>query len=149
MAHTKFIPDPSDFLTAAIKYNGSILKLARHYNVHKDTMFEYLKRDPVGRKTIDKVRGLNQETHLDLAEQVFMYNMANLEKSPGLAQRAAEKVMDKLGYKRGWLPDSTGIESDDDRKALEAKFEEIMNQLMGSASQRKIEESSINNDTKS
>jgi len=102
MAYAKFDPDKTDMLAVSIKYNGNISKIAEHYNVVRDTIYQYYRRDSVGKEIIDTVRGLNTETDLDQAEYVLRYNMANFKTNPGLAQRAAEKVIDRKGHLRDW-----------------------------------------------
>lgn len=103
-------PDASVMLAAAIKFHGNITQLAEHFKVNRDTVYQYLKRNPEGKEIIDKVRGYNTEVDLDLAEHVIRYNLANFKNNPGLAQRASEKVIDKKGYMRGWR------ESDDEKE---------------------------------
>jgi len=107
MAQILFKPEYPDFLAAAIKYNGNIKILAEHFSVSRETMHQFLKRDPNGKEIIDQVRCYNKETMLDLAEHVIRFNVSNYQNDPHLAQRAAEKVIDKLGYLRGWLSDKT------------------------------------------
>ena len=102
MAYTKFDPDKADILAVSVKYNGNISKIAEHYNVVRETIYQYYKRDRVGKEIIDTVRGLNTEYDLDCAEHVLRYNMQNYKTSPGLAQRAAEKVIDRKGHLRDW-----------------------------------------------
>lgn len=102
MSHSKFTPDISDMLDVSIQKNGNIVKIAKHFNVHRDTIYEYFKRDPDGKKIVEKVRGVNTETDLDIAEQVNRNNMLNFEKNPKLAQRAAETVIKGKGHLRGW-----------------------------------------------
>ncbi len=102
-----FSPDISDMLKIAIKHNGCISNIAREMNVNRDTIYEYLKRNPEGKKIIDKVRGYNTEIELDTAEEVIRYNLSNYKKNAGLAQRAAEKVIDKKGHLRSWGVEQT------------------------------------------
>ncbi len=102
MSHSKFDPEKTEMRLVAIKYNGNVQAIARHYNINQDTIYKYFKRDPEGKKIIDDVRGLNTVTELDLAEHVMRFNMTNYKLNPGLAQRAAEKVIDKKGHSRGW-----------------------------------------------
>lgn len=149
MAQILFKPDYPDFLASAIKYNGNIAILSEHYNVSRETMHKFLKRDPQGKEIIEQVRGYNKETMLDMAEHVIRYNMSNYKANAGLAQRASEKVIDKLGYLRGWLSEKIA-ETDQNKEFLAQKFEEILAQLNSEdASNLKIEESNINNETKS
>lgn len=122
MSYVKFNPEKSEMLAVAIKHNGNVQAIARHYNINQDTMYQYFKRDPEGKEIIDMVRGLNTETDLDLAEHVHRYNMANYKTNPGLAQRAAEKVIDKKGHLRGWIaPDNKDLAqyTDEDIKKLD------------------------------
>lgn len=102
MSYAKFDPEKSEMLAVAIKHNGNVQAIARHFNIGNDTIYQYFKRDPEGKKIIDDVRGLNTETDLDLAEHIFRYNMSNFKNNPGLAQRAAEKVIDGKGHLRNW-----------------------------------------------
>jgi hypothetical protein len=99
---TLFEPDYSDVLAVAIAKNGNITAISEHFKISKETFYQFIKRDPKGKEIIDKVRAVNTETQLDLAEHVILYNMMNFKTNPGLAQRAAEKVIDKKGHLRGW-----------------------------------------------
>ena len=102
MAYEKFDPDKSDMLEVSTKYHGNISQIAKHYNVARDTVYRYQYRDVIGKQIIDEVRGYNSEFDLDIAEHVNRYHMLNYKNNPGLAQRAAEKVLDKKGHSRGW-----------------------------------------------
>lgn len=149
MAHTPFEPDSADMLASAIKYNGNIAQLAKHYNVSRETIYQYLKRDAQGKLIVDTVRGVNIETNLDMAEYVISYNMSRYKENAGLAQRAAEKVIDRLGYMRGWKNDNVAPDSDEYKQSLREKFEEMLAQIQGLSSQRKIDDNKISNETKS
>lgn len=107
MSYAKFDPDKSDILIQSIKTNGNITALSSHYNVSRETIYEYFKRDPHGKSIVHTVRGYNTELDLDIAENVFRYNMNNIKSNAGLAQRAAEKVIEGKGYSRGWGVQST------------------------------------------
>ncbi len=82
-----FLPDISDVRKIAIKFGGNIKEMAEHFNVARDTMYQYMYRNAEGKKVID---------------EVMQYNLSNYKKNPGLAQRASEKVIDKKGHLRGW-----------------------------------------------
>ncbi len=127
MAYEKFNPDKSDMLAIAIKYNGNISKIAEHYNVSRDTTYEYFKRDIQGKQIIDTVRGVNTESDLDAAEYVIRSNMANYKNNPGLAQRAAEKVIDRKGHLRDWASAGTSLPPNDS----------ILSELAASLKERK------------
>lgn len=101
-APDKFNPDKKDLLATSIKFNGNLTQIAAHYEVSRETVYQYTKRDPDGKEIIEFTRGYNTETELDLSEHVIRYNLLNYKNNPGLAQRAAEKVIDKKGYLRGW-----------------------------------------------
>ncbi len=103
MAYTKFDPDKTEFRVIAIKYNGNINAIAQACNVSPETIYQYFKRDPEGKKIIDDVRGLNDDCILDSAEYVMRYNLVNYKNSPSLAQRAAEYVLHKKGHMRNWI----------------------------------------------
>ena len=49
MAREYFNPDKSDALNIAIRYNGNITAIANHYNVCRDTVYQWINRDPVGK----------------------------------------------------------------------------------------------------
>lgn len=97
-----FDPDISDIERICIKYHGNISAMANYYNVNRDTIYEYMNRRPEGKVIIDKVRRMNNENFLDMAEHVIRYNLTNYQNDSSLAQRAAEKVIDKKGRLRGW-----------------------------------------------
>jgi len=151
MAIAYFSPDESDMLSAAIKYNGNITSLAEHFKVSRETMHQYMKRDPKGKEIIDQVRCYNRETTLDIAEHVIRYNLHNYKNNAHLAQRAAEKVIDRLGYLRGWLSEKMSEQTDENKSLLAAKFEEILSQLNAESTSDNLkrEESNINSETKS
>ena len=102
MAYEYFNPDKSDMLNVAINCHGKISDIAREFKVTRETIYQYINRDPVGKSIIQLVRGYNSDFDLDLAENVIRMNMLNYEDNRGLAQRAAEKVLDKKGHSRGW-----------------------------------------------
>lgn len=120
MAYAKFDPNKSVMLATAIKYNGNVVAIADAMNVGRTTIYEYFKRNPEGKEIIDLVRGLNDEVLLDAAEHVFRYNVLNYKSSPGLAQRAAEKVIDKKGYMRGWKTQDDSIQKSPNDKEFDA-----------------------------
>ena len=102
MAKPRFNPNKDYIKSLAVKCNGNISQMAKDLNVERSTIYEYIKRDPHGKKVMDEARGLNTENDLDLAEHVIRYNLTNYKTNPGLAQRAAEKVIDKKGHLRRW-----------------------------------------------
>lgn len=144
-----FSPDVSDIRTVAIAKHGNVAQMAKHFNVARDTMYQYLNRNEEGMKIIEEVRGYNTFSDLDMAEFVIRASMSQFETRPLIALRAAEKVLDKKGWMRGWLSDK-GIETDENKEILTQKFEEILAQLNSeSDSNLKMDESSINTETKS
>lgn len=104
MAYEAFDPykNDTDFEEVVVKYHGNITLVAKHYNVFRSTVYDYFKRDPNAKKIVDKVRGFSDQYQIDWAEKVIMDNMLNWQNNPALAQRAAEKVIDKKGHLRGW-----------------------------------------------
>ena len=102
MSRVLFNPDKIDMMAISVKYNGNIAKISEHFNVSRETIYKYIKRDPEGKEIIESTRGINTETDLDAAEHVIRYNMMNYKNNPGLAQRAAEKVIDRKGHLRDW-----------------------------------------------
>jgi hypothetical protein len=123
MAVAYFSPDYSDMTAAAIKFNGNITALAEHFKVSRETMHQYMKRDPKGKEIIDQVRCYNNETMLDCAEHVIRYNLMNYKNNAGLAQRASEKVIDRLGHLRGWSSDKNEDEIHATLSSIKEKLE--------------------------
>lgn len=146
MAHEKFDPDKSDMKAIAIKYNGNIKAIAKELNVHRDTIYEYFKRDPEGEKIIQHVRGYNKFTDADLAEHVIRWNMSNFEKRPGIAQRSAEFFLVHQAKDRGWVKDDD-LKSED--PAVINKAMDLISILQAQSSDLSIADSNINNADKS
>ena len=127
MAYAKFEPEKSEIFDVAMKYNGNIQAVARHFNIASSTMYEYFDRDPEGRKVVDKVRKMNTELELDSAEHVVRYHMSNYKTNGALSLRAAEKVIDKKGYSRGWRDRIEEVENVSED--LKSKYDSLMKQL--------------------
>lgn len=126
MGYKRFDPDSSDvnMEEIVIECYGNITEIAKRCNVHRDTIYEYLKRDPKGKLFLDKARGLNEQIDLDLAEKVTRNNMLNWATNPRLAQTAADRVIDKKGHLRGYNKDNLHINVNN----LE-HFHSVMNML--------------------
>jgi hypothetical protein len=101
----KFDPDNADMLAVAMSLKGNIVQIAKYFGVSSETIYQYMYRSEQGRLIIETVRDYKAHSYMDLAEHVVFYNMANYKTNPGLAQRSAEKVIDKLGHLRGWKED--------------------------------------------
>lgn len=136
MGYEKFDPDKTDFIAIAFKYNGNASAIARHYNIAHDTIYQYMDRDPVGKGIIQTVRGWNTVYDMDLAEAVNRYNMQNFKSNPNLAQKAAEKTIDKKGHTRGWgvsseqiIPEQSSIDMSDILMKQQARIAELEAQL--------------------
>ena len=108
-SYETFNPDTPDILAVATKYHGNIAQIAKHYGVARETVYQFLKRNPKGKEIIETVREYTTHTLLDCAESVILYNLNRVEHNPGLAQRAAEKVIDGKGHHRGWYPKDKDI----------------------------------------
>jgi len=102
-----FAPDVSDVKKFVYIYHGNIAAIAREMNVSRETMYQYLKKNPEAAELIQSVRGFNTETDLALAEYVIRHTLINHKDNPALAVRCAEKVVDKKGKSRGWSDDTT------------------------------------------
>lgn len=141
-----FSPDKVVMLANAIKLNGNISALAEHYKVSRETLYQYFKRDPKGKEIIDQVRGVNEETILDAAEHVLRYNLLNYKSNAGLAQRAAEKVIDRKGHLRGWvaLPNETKVE-----ESVESNFNALMEMIQERQSASNISDINMSAEHKS
>lgn len=107
MSKQPFAPDIADIKKFFYIYHGNIAAIAREIGVCRETMYQYMKRNPEAAAIIKDVRGYNTETDLDLAEYVIRHNLIHHKENPGLGQRAAEKVIDKKGKSRGWSDDTT------------------------------------------
>lgn len=135
MAYAKFDPEKSEFKEIAIKYNGNIQALARHFNINQDTVYQYFNRDPIGKKIIDDVRKLNTETEIDSAEHVIRYHMSNYKTNGALSLRAAEKVIDKKGHARGWKDRLEEVEKVSDE--IKSQYDLLIKQLTDMRSDKK------------
>lgn len=132
-----FNPDISDMRHNAIRLHGNVKKLAEHYNVSRDTMYEYFKRNPETRKLVDDLRNYNTESDLDAAEDVIRMALESFKTKPGIALRAAERVLDGKGHSRHWnVPyqmgnkiDTTHIDNDDEKIRDKAEIAKLRTQL--------------------
>ena len=102
MWYEKFEPDEKEFLELCVDRNGCISALARHYSVTRSTIYQYLKKQPEGKKIIDYVRGIAAELYLDKSEYVTEYNMDQYKENPAIAQKAADRVAERFGHLRGY-----------------------------------------------
>lgn len=125
MAHEKFSPDIDDVYNIAMKYHGNIALIADHYQVSRQVIYDYFKREPLGQKVLAFVRDYDKEQFLNIAESITMQNMQNYKNNPHLATRSAEKIIDKLGYLHGWGVDDKGQEHEN----LNVKHEEVLEYL--------------------
>lgn len=107
MAYEKFSPDKSDIQDVAFKYNGNISQIAKHYNVSRETVYQYLNRDPQGKEIIQETRRFNDEMYADLAEYVRYAAMSNYKENPELAVRTANEFIKGKGKARGYFSDQS------------------------------------------
>jgi len=127
MSRQPFNPDNPDMLEISTKYHGNISQIANYFNVSRETIYQYQNRNPIGKKIIDEVRGYNTEFDLDIAEHVNRHNMLNYKDRPALAQRAAEKVLDKKGQSRGWKDRLEEVEKVSDE--IKNQYDSLIKQL--------------------
>lgn len=138
----KFNPDKKELLSVAIKHSGNLTLIAKHFGVSRETVYQYTRRDPDGKKILSEVRGFSSEHFLDLSEHVLQFNLLNYQNNPGLAQRAAEKVLDKKGHLRGWgeviedkqSPYQNTIDISHENMMLKDQLEKLKAQLNGNQS---------------
>jgi hypothetical protein len=122
-----FSPDISDVIAVISKKKGVITNVAKHYEVHPETIYDYCYRNPEAFKALESVRAYKKHDFIDLAEHVTFYNMTRYEDNPGLAQRAADKVLDKLGHLRGWKEDESGNkDSSPKQNEIDLKHENML-----------------------
>ena len=103
-----FKPDISDVIAVIYELKGNMTQISKKFDVRKETMYNVLYANPEALKALEDVRTYKKHDFIDLAEHVTFYNMTRYENNPGLAQRAADKVLDKLGHLRGWKEDESG-----------------------------------------
>lgn len=120
-----FNPDDEDFETAAMEWHGNITAMAEIFGVVKSTMYTYIQRHPEKMQIIERARMLSDELFLDQAEFVVRYNMNQYKENAGLAQKAAEKVIDKKGHRRGWGENETK-----DNQPKNDEINDLRHQLM-------------------
>lgn len=123
MAYEKFDPDKNDFVAIAQKFNGNLKQISKHFNISRNTIFEYLKRDKEANEIIENVRGHNTIDDVEQAEFVMRYALANYKNNMHYAMRAAEKILDKKGYIRGW-----GLEPEMTKQLLQVISKGSMNE---------------------
>jgi len=136
----------SNIQEIAIKYNGNIRAIADYYKVSRWVIYEYLKRNPEARDIIESARDFNTESDMDDAEHIYRYAMANYKTNLGFALRAAEKVIDKKGHRRGWREDKTNESMNPEDKE---RFEQFMSFFGKRYSERNMADNSNNDDSKS
>lgn len=144
MAYEPFECDINDMQLVAAKHNGNIKEIAKHFNVHRYTIYRYLDKNPEAKKVIAQVRHYNTDDDLDLAEQVIRLMMTKHDTAPGLALKAAEKVIDLKGHSRGWHK----TDKDTMGESVATKQDEIMQFLKQSQSpsERKIPDTNTINE---
>lgn len=121
----KITNDINDIKALIYEYHGNIAQISQKLGLARFTVYNYLKSEPDLKKYLDECRSYNNETILDFAEHVFHYNLINYKNNPGLAQRAAEKVVERKGASRGWLGDTSGQNPIND-KDLELSHENMI-----------------------
>jgi hypothetical protein len=136
---------PSDISDIFFKKRCCITDIAKALNIHRDTLYEHLKKNPELKATFDKVReDLNNEW-MDQSEKVIWYVMSLAEARPGLALKAATYITDKRGKSRGW--EGPASESEHAPK-LDELFDRLAKQ-QDDYSARKTAETSSNAESKS
>lgn len=142
----RFEPDSSDFKQVCIENNCNINSIAEYYGINRDTVYQLFYRQPEYRQLLEECRNASNLYFAQKAQKVFWSNMDLVDEFPAVAQRAAEKVLEKVGHLVGW-EDKADNKSDDYKRAME-KLDDYADQV-DSLSQRKIADSSINNEQKS
>ncbi len=150
VGRTPFEPEKQEFLAIANEKRGYVLAIANHYGVAPNTIYTLQARDPEIRAILKEARRIHSENELDLAVSLNFHFMQDYKNNPGLASLHTRYTLDKRGQSRGYRKDNDEIADD----SLESKFDEKMNQMLdllavNETSDLKIEDSSINNETKS
>jgi hypothetical protein len=97
----KFNPKKSELLEVITKKHGYITVVAKEFDIHHQTLYDYMERNPDVKAHLEKVRNNKYENMMDSAESTIQ-SYCNNEKYPSLRMRAAEFVIRGRGYKRGW-----------------------------------------------
>jgi len=143
-----FIPNKDEFRNVANDKRGYIVGVAGYFGVSEGCIYALQAKDPEIRAILVEARRLHHERELDLAVSLNYHFMQDYKNNPGLASLHTRYTLDKRGQSRGYRKDN----DEPIDEAIEKKFDDKMNQmldLLAPSSDLNMEESKINNETKS
>ncbi len=97
-----FRPPVSEVSDVIIAKRGIIQHIADYYNVHPETIYLYLHRNPELKPILDEQRFGSDDVDLDLAEHTMRYCMKQVESQTRFALDAAKFMLQSKGHKRGY-----------------------------------------------
>lgn len=140
-------PDFDNIKHTFIKNKGNVAACAKHLNIGRETLHKYIKNNPGLQEALDKAREMHSVDELDLAVSLNYHFMQNYKENPSLASKHVIFTIERKGHTRGYLRDLSDVSLNKD---IESKFDDSMAQVLSLlSSDRKIDESNINNETKS
>lgn len=101
-AREKFDPAKADIERVSMEVYGNVTAIAKHYGVSRYTVYQYLHRQEEGLDLLRRTHAYNTEIDMDLAELTYRYAMQNLKSDLKSALKAADKVIEMKGQRRGW-----------------------------------------------
>ena len=135
--------DKGDISDALCKHKGIVARAAKELNIARYTLYKKINDDPDLQKLLANLRSDTDEQFLDAAENIIFRSMADYEKRPANALRAAMYTISTRGKPRGWSRDVIGeIENISD------SLKSVMNQLTKSQNQSLDVSKESSDDTK-
>ena len=111
----KITVHPPDFLRLMRDTKGVIAKMARSMYISVTTVKRLIRENPEFERALLEIQAAKHDTMVDDAETLLQYFMSNYKENPERAFKAACKVLDGIGKKRGWGP---RVMDDDKEKRL-------------------------------
>jgi len=94
-----FEPPINDITNAIKKFEGVLSEIARHYKVHRSTIYEYIEKHPELKEEVKKAREHYIESMCDAAEQTIQTLIRDKEEK-AVALKAAQYALNNQGRKR-------------------------------------------------
>lgn len=146
MGRIPFIPNKEEFREISMEKKGYIVAIAKHFGVNPSCIYALQNRDKEIREILLEARKIHHEAELDLAVSLNYHFMQNYQENPGLASLHVRYTLDKRGQIRGYKKDGQDNSSLESETRFDSKMDQVLELL---CSDRNIEESNINSDTKS
>jgi hypothetical protein len=124
---------------------GNLASVAKHFGIHRYTLYRYIAKNPEIQKHVDEAREFHSIDEIDLAVSLNYKFMQDYENNAALASRHAIYTLDKKGHSRGYLKDASDLSLNKD---IESKFDESMAHVLSLISPaRNMDDNSISNET--